>query len=237
MRRGRKRCSTVTKVLNSDWPFQIIKLLETFPFPSFVYIETDKMTAEASKIGTDAPKTPEKIASDDDGESPFRTLRQELGLSRIVTPALRPRRNTDPFVFRLRPDIVRNEVNLQAAINEIIYNEDRVQTFMRLSLTPAEATSVRDLQAAQVLAQFTDETLTLRDALWYLEYANWDVELAILQQMHDHIDRNEAPKAGSVSSKLMETAGVLKADSNSRIRYKSSLISPRRIQISTEILR
>lgn len=69
---------------------------------------------------------------------------------------------------------------------------------MRLALTPAEATSVRDLQAAQVLSHVTDETLTLRDALWYLEYADWDVELAILHHMHDHIDRTEAPGPDSV---------------------------------------
>ena len=70
---------------------------------------------------------------------------------------------------------------------------------MRLSLTPAEATAVRDRQAAQLLSQLTDETLTLRDALWYLEYAGWDVELAILHHMHDNIDRTEAPGPDSVS--------------------------------------
>jgi hypothetical protein len=71
---------------------------------------------------------------------------------------------------------------------------------MRLSLTPPEASAVRDRQAAQVLSQFTDESLTLRNALWYLEYAGWDTELAILYQIHDNIDRTEAPSADSVSS-------------------------------------
>jgi hypothetical protein len=69
---------------------------------------------------------------------------------------------------------------------------------MRLFLNPAEAISVCDQQAARVLSQFTDESLTLRDALWYLEYTGWDVELAILQQLHDSIDRTEAPDANSV---------------------------------------
>lgn len=84
------------------------------------------------------------------------------------------------------------------AISEVIYNEDHAQSFMRLSLTPAEAASVRDRQAAQFLSQSTEETLNLRDALWYLEYAGWDVELAILQYMHDYIDRTEAPGPKSV---------------------------------------
>jgi hypothetical protein len=117
----------------------------------------------------------------------------------VETPALRPRRDSDPFAIRLRPGATRDEATLHSAINDIVYNEFRVQTFMRLSLTPAEAASVRDRQAAQVLSQFMDDSLTLRDALWYLEYAGWDVELAILHQMHDHIDRTEAPDAGSVS--------------------------------------
>jgi hypothetical protein len=155
------------------------------------------MSAEARDQATDSPKTPESTAGNDE-DSPFRSLRQELGLSRVATPAFRPCRNSDPFTLRLRPDEVRNEANLQTAINELIYNDERVQIFMRLSLTSAEATAVRDRQAAQVLSQFIDDTLTLRDALWYLEYADWDVELAILHQMHDWIDRNEAPSAESV---------------------------------------
>jgi len=117
----------------------------------------------------------------------------------VVIPALRPRRDNDPFAIRLRPGATRDEATLHSAINDIVYNEHRVQKFMRLALTPAEAASVRDLQAAQVLSQFMDDSLTLRDALWYLEYAGWDVELAILHQMHDHIDRTEAVTAGSVS--------------------------------------
>jgi hypothetical protein len=145
-----------------------------------------------------APQTPERPCSGGD-DSPFSDLRRELGLSRIEIPALRPRRSSDPFTLRLRPGAARNEANLQTAINEIIYNEDRVQNFMRLSLTPAEAAAVRDRQAAQVLSSFTDESLTLRDALWYLEYASWDVDLAILQQNHDEIDRTEAPGPESVS--------------------------------------
>jgi hypothetical protein len=117
----------------------------------------------------------------------------------VEIPALRPRRHSDPFAIHLRPGANRDESTLHNAVNDIVYNEYRVQTFMRLSLTPAEAASVRDHQAAQVLSQFTDDSLTLRDALWYLEHAGWDVELAILHQMHDHIDRAEAGIAGSVS--------------------------------------
>lgn len=193
--------------------------LENFLSRSHIPIETDMMTAEASNLGKDAPKTPEKTAGED-GESPFRALREELGLARVATPALRPRRSTDPFVLRLRPEMVRSEENL-----------------MTLALTPAEATAVRDRQAAQVLSQCMDETLTLKEALWYLEWADWNVELAILQQMHDHIDRNEAPKTGSVSSHLIETARFPNTDSHFHIRYKCWLIFRRRIQTSTEILR
>jgi hypothetical protein len=118
----------------------------------------------------------------------------------VEIPALRQRCDGDPFVILLRPSATRDEPTLRNAINEIVYNEYRVQTFMRLSLTPAEAASVRDRQAAQVLSHSTDESMTLRDALWYLEYAGWDVDLAILQQMHDHIDRTEAPSDDSVST-------------------------------------
>jgi hypothetical protein len=70
---------------------------------------------------------------------------------------------------------------LQTAINEVVYNEDRVQAFMKLSLTPADATAVRNRQAAQFLSDFMDESLTLGHALWYPGYASWDVELAVLQ--------------------------------------------------------
>jgi hypothetical protein len=157
------------------------------------------VSAQVSSPDDAVPQTPENPVSNDE-KSPFHALRQELGLSRVEVPALRPRRNDDPFQLRLHPDALRDEGTLQAAVNEIIYNEDRVQSFMRLSLTQAEAASVRDLQAAQVLSQFTDESLNLRDALWYLEYADWDVELAILQEMHDNIDRTEAPGAESVRS-------------------------------------
>jgi hypothetical protein len=156
------------------------------------------MLAETKEPTTDAPGTPEKSTSEGD-HSPFRTLRKELGLIRADIPALRPRSNSDPFRLRLHSGTVRNEATLQTAINEVVYNEDRVQSFMRLSLTLAEASPVRDRQAAQVLSAFADESLTLRDALWYLEHAGWDVELAILQQMHDAIDRAEAPGPESVS--------------------------------------
>lgn len=159
------------------------------------------MSEEASVSVSADPQTPQRPISSDDAGSPFRTFRQELGLSRVEVPALRPRSNSsDPFIIRLQPGVVRDEASLQVAINEIIYNEDRVQTFMRLSLTPAEATAVRDRQAAQLLSQLKDESLTLRDALWYLEYAGWDVELAFLHRMHDIIDRTEAPGPDSVSS-------------------------------------
>ncbi|ERF76838.1 hypothetical protein EPUS_07628 [Endocarpon pusillum Z07020] len=157
------------------------------------------LQGEASASASADPQTPPRPIISDDAGSPFRTFRQELGLSTVEVPALRPRSDSsDPFVIRLRPSVVRDEASLQAAINEIIYNEDRVQTFMRLSLSPAEATAVRDRQGAQVLSQLNDESLTLRDALWYLEYAGWDVELAILHHMHDIIDRAEAPGPNSV---------------------------------------
>lgn len=166
----------------------------------YLGFKTDIISAPASDTNTGVIQAPEKPTNNDDDESPFRALQQELGLSRVEIPALRPRRNDDLFQIRLRPDTVRDEAALHTAINEIIYNEDRVQAFMRLALSPAEAAAVRDRQAAQVLSQFTDEALTLRDALWYLEYVGWDVELAILQQVHDHIYRTEAPGAESVGS-------------------------------------
>ena len=156
------------------------------------------MSAQASMPDLEVPRTPRSPVSNDDVASPFRVLRRELGLSRVELPLLRPRHNEDPFQIRLRPEAIRDEFTLQTVINEVVYNEDRVQSFMRLSLTPVEAASVRDRQAAQVLSQFTDESLDLRDALWYLEYVGWDVELAILQQIHDSIDRAEAPSADSV---------------------------------------
>ncbi len=159
------------------------------------------MSVQASEQCPGVPQTPDKPIANDD-ESPFHALRQELGLSRVAVPALRPRRHDDPFQIRLPPGAVRNEATLQTAINDIVYNDDRVQSFMRLSLTPAEATAVRDRQAAQLLSQFTDESLTLRDGLRYLEYAGWDVELAFLHQMHDSIDRGEAPGPESVRRRL-----------------------------------
>lgn len=145
-------------------------------------------------------------------DSRFHALRQELGLSRANAPALRPRHNIDPFLIRLRPDQVRNEETLLAAVNDMVYNEQPVQMFMRLALTPAEATAVRDRQVAQVLSEFTDDSLTLRDALWYLEFVGWDVELAILQQLHDYIQRTEAPGPGSVQVDADFPAENLKLD-------------------------
>jgi hypothetical protein len=153
--------------------------------------------SEQTTSDRQAPRTPNESASSESGR-PFRALRRELGLSRVETPALRPRHNSNPFQLRIGPDAVRSEAALQTAINEVVYNEDCVQDFMRLSVTPAEAISVRGQRAARVLSQFTDESLTLRDALWYLEYTGWDVELAILQQLQDSIDRAEAPNANSV---------------------------------------
>jgi hypothetical protein len=139
-----------------------------------------------------------------DNPSPFRALRDELGLSRLdTTPALVPRRpSAEAFDLRLPVGTARDEANLQTAINEVIYNQERVQNFMRLSLTPAEATAVRDRQAARVLAEVDSADMTLRDVLWYLEYTDWDVEGAILQVIRDQIERNEAPAETTVSDTL-----------------------------------